>query len=106
MLDAKAKQDNGQQTTTTTNKPINRTSMAPQSQWRKGSILACKQRATLFNGPRTFQQMAVTGGKARPCKVCAVKQYNARIHERVDNVDINSRINNVVSSYLALRDTK
>jgi hypothetical protein len=29
-----------------------------------------------------------------------------RIHERVDNLDINGRINNVVSSYLALRDTK
>jgi hypothetical protein len=35
------------------------------------------------------------------------KNYIAqRIHDRVDNVDINSRINNVVSSYLALRDQK
>lgn len=29
-----------------------------------------------------------------------------RIHERVDNVDIDGRINNVVNSYLALRETK
>jgi hypothetical protein len=39
--------------------------------------------------------------------VYVCKNYiSQRIHERVDNVDINSRINNVVSSYLALRDTK
>jgi hypothetical protein len=35
------------------------------------------------------------------------KTYIAeRIHERVDNVDINSRINSVVTSYLSLRDPK
>ena len=35
------------------------------------------------------------------------KNYIAqRIHDRVDNVDINGRINNVVTSYLALRDQK
>jgi hypothetical protein len=36
------------------------------------------------------------------CKRYIIK----RLHERVDNVDINGRINNVVSSYLALRDHK
>jgi hypothetical protein len=36
------------------------------------------------------------------CKRYIIK----KIHERVDNVDINGRINNVVTSYLALRDTK
>lgn len=35
------------------------------------------------------------------------KKYVMRkIHERIENVDINGRINNVVSSYLALRDTR
>jgi hypothetical protein len=35
------------------------------------------------------------------------KRYIAkRISERIENVDINGRINNVVSSYLALRDQK
>ncbi len=36
------------------------------------------------------------------CKRYIIK----RLHERVDNIDINGRINNVVSSYLALRDHK
>lgn len=36
------------------------------------------------------------------CKRYIIK----KIHERVDNVDMNGRINNVVTSYLALRDTK
>jgi hypothetical protein len=34
------------------------------------------------------------------------RYISQRIAERIDNVDINSRINNVVSSYLQLRDQK
>ena len=42
-------------------KDNNPLSTMPQSQWRKSSVLQCKQKASLFRGPRTYTQSNKTG---------------------------------------------
>jgi hypothetical protein len=52
----------------------------PQSQWRKSSIRQCKQKASLFHGPRTYNP-SNTGQRA--CRVCKVKEHNLSIEKLI-----------------------
>jgi hypothetical protein len=58
-------------------RPVNE---MPQSQWRKSSILACKQKAAMFRGPRTFNR---DDGRLKTCCVCKVKQHNNNIEKQI-----------------------
>ena len=59
-----------------TTKPPQNANIMTQSQWRKSSIRSCKEKATLFRGPRTLTK-APNG--LPPCKVCKVKEYNDQV---------------------------
>jgi len=55
-------------------------STMPQSQWRKSSILQCKQKASFFRGPRTYNRSERTN---RSCRVCKVKEHNKQIEKQL-----------------------
>jgi hypothetical protein len=55
----------------------------PQSQWRKSSILHCKQKASLFRGPRTYNPYV--GSSNRACRVCKVKEHNKLIEKQIQD---------------------
>jgi len=60
-----------------------------QSQWRKSSITGCKQKATVFRGPRTCNnrsKAAETEGLAQACKVCKVKEHNKRVKKEIEEI--------------------
>ena len=53
----------------------------PQSQWRKSSILQCKQKVLLFRGPRTYPNRS--DNVPRACRVCKVKEHNNLLQQQI-----------------------
>jgi hypothetical protein len=53
----------------------------PQSQWRKSSILHCKQKVSLFRGPRTYPNRSENVPRA--CRVCKVKEHNNLLQQQI-----------------------